>query len=162
MASLLDKLSRRINDGVERLLFLLGFSMALVVAAQVFSRYALNHSFFWSEELARFLLVWLTFLGASAAYRRRVHAGIDVVYKRFPAWGRKASRLTVHLGALTFAGIMIWYGTAFAWFVRLQISPALLLPKWIPHSIIPIAGAVLFIHALAFLAAEVLGNEEKP
>jgi TRAP-type C4-dicarboxylate transport system permease small subunit len=68
-----DTLSRRLNLGVEYLLFGLGISMSLIMAVQVFSRYALNSSLFWSEELARFMLVWLAFLGASLAYRRRVH-----------------------------------------------------------------------------------------
>ena len=45
---------------------------------------------------------------------------------------------------------MIVYGYKFAYFVRLQISPALFLPKWIPHSIVCIAGAIIAVHALAF------------
>ena len=53
----------------------MAMAMAAVVAAQVFWRYGLNASLFWSEELARHLLVWMTFLGASTAYRRRVHPG---------------------------------------------------------------------------------------
>jgi hypothetical protein len=67
--SVLDKLSFTINSWIEYLLFGLGFTMTVVVAVQVFFRYVLNQSLFWSEELARYLLVWLSFLGASVAYR---------------------------------------------------------------------------------------------
>ena len=76
----LERLSRKINFWVEYLLFGLGFAMAALVAVQVFFRYVLNHSLFWSEELARYFLVWLTFLGASVAYYRKVHPGIDIFY----------------------------------------------------------------------------------
>ena len=69
----IDRFSRRTNTVIEQSLLGLGILMIGVVAAQVFFRYVLNHSLFWSEELARYILVWLTFLGASVAYRRGVH-----------------------------------------------------------------------------------------
>jgi hypothetical protein len=78
----LDRFSRRTNAVVEQSLLGLGILMIGVVAAQVFFRYVLNHSLFWSEELARYILVWLTFLGASVAYRRGVHPRIDLFVSR--------------------------------------------------------------------------------
>ena len=98
----LAKLSRAVNQWIEYVLFGLGFSMSIIVAVQVFCRYVLNHSLFWSEELARYLLVWLTFLGASVAYYRSVHPGIDVIYARMPGTIRKAAAVTVHLLSITF------------------------------------------------------------
>jgi TRAP-type C4-dicarboxylate transport system permease small subunit len=142
----------------EYCLFGMGLSMALIVAAQVFSRYALNRSLFWSEELARFLLVWLTFLGASVAYHRGVNPGVDVLYKRFSDRGKRAAMIVVHGLSLSFFAVMIVYGTQFAYFVRLQITPALSLPKWIPHSIMPVSGAILLLHALTFLVREIRGQ----
>ena len=148
---LIDKLSHLINHWVEYALFALGLSMALIVANQVFFRYALNQSLFWSEELARFLLVWLTFLGATVAYRRKAHPGIDVLVTRMaPALQQTAAVLT-HLASMALFAVMILYGYQFAYFVRLQISPALNLPKWIVLSIIPLSGMILMIHAVTFL-----------
>lgn len=147
----IEKLSLIINKGVEYLLFLLGIVMAIIVGAQVFSRYVLNHSIFWSDEAARFLLIWLTFLGAGVAYRNQGHASIDIVYRRLPKAGRKIAAIATDLLTLAFAGVMIFYGYKFSYFVRMQISPALFMPKWIPHSVIPVGGAILAIHALAFL-----------
>ncbi|MGE0085475.1 MAG: TRAP transporter small permease [Desulfococcaceae bacterium] len=148
---LLDKTSQTVNRCTEFLLFVLGISMALIVALQVFSRYVLNHSLFWSEELARFLLVWLSFLGASSAYHRGVHPGVDVFFVRMPQSLQKISLILVHTVSLSLFGIMIFFGCRFAWFVRAQISPALLMPKWIIMSIIPISGALLALHGLSFL-----------
>ena len=50
----LERISRSVNHWVEYVLFGLGFAMSVVVAVQVFFRYALNHSLFWSEELVNF------------------------------------------------------------------------------------------------------------
>ena len=132
--------------------------MAIVVAAQVFFRYVLNRSLFWSEELARYLLVWLTFLGASVAYHRKLHPGIDVVYAKMPELLRKISAIVVHLASMGLFGVMIVYGYKFSYFVRLQITSALSLPKWIIFSIIPLSGLILLIHALAFLISDVKGS----
>ena len=151
----LDRLSMRINQTVEYLLFGMGLGMALLVAVQVFFRYALNHSIFWSEELARFLLIWLTFLGASVVYYRGVHASVDFFYRKVGVSSRKAMDIAVYLLSLAFFVVMIVYGWQFASFVRLQVSPALYLPKWIPHSIIPLSGAILALHSLNLLWKEI-------
>ena len=146
-----ERLSRTINNWVEYSLFGLGFSMTLIVAVQVFCRYVLNHSLFWAEELSRYLLVWLTFLGASVAYRRNVHPGIDVVYNRLPDIIQKIFSNTVHFISIALFAVMIFYGIKFSYFVRLQISPALYIPKWIIFSIIPFSGLIFMVHGLSFL-----------
>ncbi|WP_299980715.1 TRAP transporter small permease [Desulfobacula sp.] len=151
---MIEKTSSRINQWIEYLIFGLGFTMTIVVAVQVFFRYVLNHSLFWSEELARFLLVWLTFLGASSAYYRKVNPGVDFLYAKLTPLLKKISSISTHLASMSLFIVMIIYGYQFAWFVRLQISPALQIPKWIILSIIPISGVILMIHAVSFLFAE--------
>ena len=155
---ILERLSRTLNAWVEYLLFGFGFTMTMVVALQVLFRYGFNQSLFWSEELARYLLVWLSFLGASVAYRRKAHPGIDVLQKKMPDSLRKYAKILVLLVSLVLFGVMIYFGCRFAYFVRLQISPALYLPKWIIFGIIPLSGFILMIHALYFLLAELAGE----
>ena len=155
----LERISRSVNHWVEYVLFGLGFAMSVVVAVQVFFRYALNHSLFWSEELARYLLVWLTFLGASVAYRRNIHPGIDIVYARMPASIQRTISIFIHFISAVLFGVMIFYGIQFSYFVRLQISPALYLPKWIVFSIIPLSGIIFMIHGVTFLIDEIKGKD---
>jgi TRAP-type C4-dicarboxylate transport system permease small subunit len=149
--TVLQKLSTRINQGVDYLLFGLGFSMAILVAVQVFFRYVLNQSLFWSEELARYLLVWLTFLGASSAYYRHAHPGVDILYNRMAPALRKGCAVLIYVVSVGFFAVMIVYGYQFAHFVRLQTTPALQLPKWLVLSIIPVSGGILLIHGISFL-----------
>lgn len=157
----LERLSHSINHWIEYLLFGLGFLMAVIVAVQVFFRYVLNQSLFWSEELARYLLVWLTFFGASVAYYRKVHPGIDILYSKMSPFTRRASAVLVHIASILLFCIMIFYGCQFAYFVRSQISPALQLPKWIIFSILPISGLIFLVHGLTFLVNELKrGNRD--
>ena len=150
----LDRLSRGINAQIERTLFALGSLMIAVVAAQVFFRYVLNHSLFWSEELARYILVWLTFLGATAAYRRGAHPRIDLFVSRLGPGGMRAMRIAAHLVAMAFCALLVVYGAQFAYFVRLQISPALQIPKWTVMLVLPLSGLIICLHAAAAIRVE--------
>ena len=150
----IDRFSRRTNTVIEQSLLGLGILMIGVVAAQVFFRYVLNHSLFWSEELARYILVWLTFLGASVAYRRGVHPRIDLFASRLGTHGARAIHIGAHLVAMAFFSVLVIYGAQFAYFVRLQISPALQIPKWIVMLVLPISGMVMILHAVAAIVSD--------
>ena len=154
IARLLDNLSRRVNRMAEQALCGLGAAMIGVVAAQVFFRYVLNQSLFWSEELARFLLVWLTFIGATVAYRRNAHPRIHLFSGRTGPRAGRAMRIGMHLVALVFCALLAVYGAQFAFFIRQQISPALQLPRWTVMLVLPASGALMMLHAVAAIAAE--------
>ncbi len=145
------KLSRQVNQTVEWGLAGIGVIMVVVVAAQVFCRYVLNHSLFWSEELARYLLVWLTFLGATVAYHRRAHPSIDMLQARVAPSVAHVMTITGYLVALFFFGVLTVYGFQFAHFVRAQISPALQIPKWTVMVVLPLSGAILCLHTCVLL-----------
>ena len=151
MLQFLEKLCRQINRIIEYLLFGFGFSMALLVAIQVFCRYILNSSLFWSEELARYMLVWLSFFGATVAYYRNLHPGVDTITSRLSASKQRITQLLVHAITIILGVIMVISGSQFAWFIRMQVSPALSMPKWIILIIIPLSGSLFCVYALLFL-----------
>lgn len=155
---MIARFSYLLNRAAEHSLFGLGIGMALIVAAQVFFRYILNQSLFWSEELARYLMVWLTFLGAGVAYYRRIHPGIDILTKRLSGEQQHRLEIMIHAVCLGFFAILVVYGIRFAWFVRLQISPALSIPKWIVFAVIPLSGMILVVHSLHLMLATARGN----
>ncbi|MFO1316145.1 MAG: TRAP transporter small permease [Burkholderiales bacterium] len=64
--------------------------MVVLVFGNVVLRYAFNSGISVSEELSRWLFVWLTFVGAVIALRDHAHLGMDSVVSRLPAWGKKA------------------------------------------------------------------------
>lgn len=157
---MIKKTIRIINRWIEYIIFVLGVSMTTIVAIQVFCRYVLNQSLFWSEELARFLLIWLSFLGACCAYYRQANPGVDFLYSKLSASLKKICSILTHLASMVLFLIMIVYGIQFAYFVRLQISPALQIPKWTIMAIIPFCGSVLMIYAVNFLLTEIKGDTD--
>lgn len=154
----IGEISRQVNRSVEWGLAGMGLVMVAVVTAQVFCRYVLNHSLFWSEELARYLLVWLTFLGATVAYHRRVHPSIDMLQARVGPAVSRAMTIAGYLVALLFFGVLTVYGLQFAHFVRAQISPALQIPKWTVMMVLPLSGTILCLHTWVRLLEAVKGR----
>lgn len=139
--------SEKLNRAVEIAIGVLAMLMALVTGLQVFFRYVLNHSLFWSEEVGRILLVWITFLGATIAYRRKAHVGIDVVVRRMaPDKHRTLERLLLAVSCLFFL-VLIVFGVRFIGFVAHQKTAALGLPMGLPYTVIPLSGLIFCVHA---------------
>ena len=161
MPAALDRVSQALNRRVKGVVCAMGMVMALVVAVQVVARYAFNHSLFWSEELARFLLIWLSFLGATVAYCHGVHPGVDSLVRRLPErWRTAAALLSFLAGAVLFT-VMVVSGTQFAWFVRLQIFPATGIAKWIIMMVVPVSGVIFLVHCLAGMGRLFDRNRDK-
>ena len=84
--------------------FLIALALAVMVVlvfGNVVLRYAFNSGITVSEELSRWLFVWLTFLSAVVAMKEHGHLGVDMLVKRLPDWGKKAC---VVLGQV----LMLW------------------------------------------------------
>lgn len=151
LASVVRSWSCWSNRAAEVLLFVIGFSMAMLTGIQVASRYLLNHSIFWSEEVGRICLVWISFLGASAAYKRHAHIGVDFLVVRLPARVRRSLKLFVIFASLVFFLVLMVYGVAFARFVSAQKTAALGLSMALPYMVIPLSGGLFFLHGLSHL-----------
>lgn len=143
-ATLLDTLCRS-------LLFLSCAGMVAVIGAQVFFRYALNHSLFWSEELGRVLLVQTTFFGAAVAYRAGAHIGMDTLTARLSGRGRMACAALAHAACLFLFCVMAVYGFRFAAFLAPQTTASLGISRSLPFLAIPLSGCVMAVHSLVFL-----------
>src|SRR5438270_3030336 len=108
---------KRIIDGYHRLLtWLMVATVAILivpVTLQIISRYtALIPSWIWTEELSRFLFIWMVMLGAMIGIREGTHFEVDV----WPELGRRANaalRIVSHLFVLVFALVFLWWGIRF-------------------------------------------------
>lgn len=89
-------MSRIVNGYFALLKALIALFLAIMVVlvfGNVVLRYAFNSGITVSEEVSRWLFVWLTFLGAIVALREHGHLGVDTLVKRLPGWGKRACLL---------------------------------------------------------------------
>ena len=121
--------------------------MIVPVSLQIFSRFTqLIPAYLWTEELARFLFIWMVMLGAMIGVREGTHFEVDV----WPELGPRANallRIISQVFVLVFALVFLWWGIEFTRFGWDQLSEIAELPMWTIFLAWPVAGAtwILFI-----------------
>ena len=83
--------------------------LAGVVFTQFFTRYALNNSAAWTEEIARYLLIGVVFVGASIGVAKNNHIQVDLLYRYLPAPVCRALAVAVDVLRIAFLGAMTFY-----------------------------------------------------
>lgn len=82
--------------------FVIFWVLAFVVFLQFFTRYVLNNSLGWTEEIARFLLIAVTFIGSVTAARKQSHIAVELLYRYLPRKARLAVQLAVDVVSVVF------------------------------------------------------------
>jgi len=122
---------------------LLVFSVAVLiipVSMQIFSRYtALIPAYIWTEEMARFLFVWMIMIGAMVGIREGTHFQVDVWPVLSPR-GAALLKLVTSVFVLAFALVFVWWGLEFTRFAWNRFSELAELPLWMIHVAWPVAG----------------------
>ncbi len=144
-------LHQNLNRAIEFLLILIFSLLVLDVLWQVFGRYVLNQSFSFTEEFARFALIWLTILGAAYLNGRQEHLSMDYwLHKLRPA--ARAKRLEVSgLWMLVFAFIVMVIGggnLVYSALRRGQLSAAMQVPLGLVYAIVPVSGLLIMFFSI--------------
>lgn len=137
--------------------------VALVVAVftQVFSRYILNSSVPWTEEVARYILVYLTFTGGALAVYENTHLRVDVLLDACPPLIERGLRALSGILMAVTAILLIYYGARFTYLARGTISPAIDQPMAWVYAIMPLAGVLMLVYALLQTSAELRGRRRE-
>lgn len=146
-----------ISNGLYRvsvwLVILFSLLLTCSVLLEVFARSIFGISFRWSGELAQYSYVYLTFIGAAAAYKKHELIGFDVLKHKLSPKFKRTFFYLVHVVILCFAAAMLYYGIMkiLSPSVMVQKSAGLRLPMFVPFAAIPIGMAMIIFHALTFL-----------
>lgn len=149
---------------IERLtmvpLMVAGAAMVVVVAAGTFWRYVLGDPLLWTEEAARYLMIWIALIGASVCIRHGEHIRVEMLVRMLPALARKAVDMVVALLILAFLGVLVWVGGGMAQDAMRQTSPALGIPMAVPLAVIPISGGLMAVNLLLRMAMVLTGERQ--
>lgn len=131
----------------------LGLFLALLMAIMtidvlwgVFTRYALSNQASWSEELARFLLIWIGILGAAYVSGQNNHLAIDLISDKLSPSNKKRLITGIRLLIIAFAFcILVIGGFRLLYLTQTlgQKSPALQVPMYIVYAVLPLSGLLI-------------------
>ena len=163
--TLLCKLDAAVTRAEEVLIGFLLISASFVLFINVVARYGFNDSLPWAEELTRYAIVWMVFIGSSLAARKGAHISVDVLWRVLgdhPA--RKVLVVSVDILCVLFSFFLVVFGWDLVAQAREfgQITASLQVPLWTVQLAIPVGGALMAVRFAQHLFAEVAGRTADP
>ena len=139
---------------LEWLLIITVAVLIIPVTLQIVSRYTtLIPSYIWTEEMARFVFIWMIMLGAMIGVREASHFNVDV-WPHLGPRGSAALDLITNIFTLVFALVFVYSGIEFTRFAIYRISELAELPLWVIHIAWPLTGLAWIV----FLGEQFVDN----
>ena len=144
----------RLIEAIEKIVAALLATIAALVVYQVVARYVLGRPPSWTEELARYLQVWLVLLASPLCLRRGLHLAVDYVTPRLSSSNRRRVLSLNHLLVGSFGLLLAIFGLRMLPVAALQVSPALGVSMVWPYLAVPTSGVLITTVALALFVEE--------
>jgi TRAP-type transport system small permease protein len=119
--------------------------MTAVVCLNIVSRYFFGYSFSWSEEAARYMMVWMTMIGAAMAIRKWSHFRLEFVEHKVSSRARLVLRRIDLFVALAIGLLLVWQGLVWLPLTNHQLATALQLPMSWFYAALPVAGMLIVL-----------------
>jgi TRAP-type C4-dicarboxylate transport system permease small subunit len=143
-------LSNTINKAAQYVCIVLIGVLVVLVLVTVFFRYVLNIGISWSDELARYINIWVAFLGASVAYKSGDHVGVEFFRNLLPDKALWFFKFAMRFVILVILVIAEYYFSLYIMRSK-AITPAMQIPyRWIQVSLW-VGFAIIVIHHLSFI-----------
>ncbi len=147
----MNKIYKLINQFIVHFLVLIFALLVIDVLWQVFSRYVIGRSSSFTEEFARFAMIWLAILGAAYLNGQRGHLAIDFLVRKLPPERQKRRGVIIELLMLLFALVVMVIGGINLVYITLSLgqkSSALGVPLGIVYSIVPFSGLLIIFYSI--------------
>ena len=143
---------------------LLVATITVIVALGVFFRFVLNNSLPWTEEVAKFVMVWLAFIGAPVVLKEGGHIAIDFVPARLPSPVGPIVMMLIQVIVMLVLAVLVFQGWALAWNALPQIATTVDVSLFYIFLAVPIGSALMLAVSLEFLLrqAAALGSSGAP
>jgi len=157
-------MKKAIDRGLGSVLVFLMTLMVATVLWQIFSRYVIESPSTFTDELSRYMLIWIGLLGAAYASGQRQHLSINILPPRLNEKNRIRLRIAQNITIMVFVALVLIIGGSRLVYITYyldQHSPALNLSVAVVYLIIPISGILIITYlVLELLNPESLKNEQ--
>lgn len=143
-------------DRIFKVIIFSAFSVLIIlVFAQVYTRFLTTSSLTWSEELSRFVMIWMVFLSSIQVFRNNGHIWVENIINLFPQKIKSTILIIGHLLIITFCFIIIWGAFSLFPMVHKQYSPVLSIPMSYIYAAVPISLSITVFFAIKNLVLEI-------
>lgn len=147
---MIEKLEHVLNTIEKYMLEILFLLMTIVVLAAICNRITVNAQMAWSDELSRYLFVWIVFIASARVAGDKGHVGVTALVDIFPKRLRRGIELLVYVLCLMLSVVLIYYT---AIIIRTQsmygqVSPSLRIPMQYPYFGMVVGGVFMTLHLL--------------
>lgn len=155
----------RFNDIMNKvfgyiLAFVLAF-MTVIIFWQVIARYVVGSSLSWSEELSRFLMIFMVLIGSSLALRDGKLISVEVAQDALKGKAKKWLKVITHVISIVFYVILMVYGLRVAESFGNQIAPGTRISMYFIYLSLPIGGLLLLMNSITCIFEEFIGERSK-
>jgi TRAP-type C4-dicarboxylate transport system permease small subunit len=151
----------RLLDGISVTVKWVMLAMAsvifVVICATVFTRYVLNLVPSWSEEVPRYMLVWITYLGAALCVRYQEHISLDIFFKLLPVRARKIGLLVLNLMVGMVGVIMVVYGLGLVRQFGDDLMESIPVTNFWLYLSMPTSGVLIILYVIEEIWRGILG-----
>ncbi len=152
----MEKLSDFIDKVTLTIACVLLVIIAVIVNWGVFCRYVLFAPLPWSEQIPKYAMIWMGFLGASVGISRNRHIGFDILVTRLPSMIKKIIVIAGRIIILFFLVMMTIYGVSFAFAVGFSSkAPMLPIPMFYLFLAVPVGGVFMILQTIIRLVLDV-------
>ena len=159
-----DRLLEWITAGVKTVMLIMAGAIFFITTITVATRYLLDYVPSWSEEVPRYLLVWITYLGAALAVKFKEHISLDVFFNLMPLRARQVGHILLNALIAVVGTIMVVYGIALVSQFKDDLMESIPVTNFWLYLVMPISGTLmlLFIIQDTWKAILRFGKEEAP
>lgn len=161
----MNRAIRILDSALANTLVVLMLGLVGAVSWQVISRYVFAAPSSWTEEVARFLMIWVGLLGAAYAFRTGAHLGLDLLPSKLTGRSATSLKRLNSLVVLVFSLAVLIVGggglVSLTWELR-QYSAVLGLPIALVYSVIPLTGALICVYAIAAMFSDDVADSDGP
>lgn len=150
---------KKVSAVMEKILHIMvAVSFTILIGAcvlQVFTRFVLNNSLSWTEELARYAFIWSNLLGAAICTEKCSHATVTAITDILPEKVQTVLKILVNLLVVLIAFVLVKYGWKVVMSTRMQLSPALRISMSYVYASAPVCGILIMFYAAVHLIGHV-------
>lgn len=156
---LLDRFTTLLVTIVRWFCIVVASALFIIVVVAVIARYGFGQAVSWTEEVPRYLLIWISFLTAAVGVLNRDHVGFDVLFNALPKPLRRVLGVTLSALILMFGWIVFRYGITFVQDFGSDLMETIPYTNYWYYPAMPISGFLIMVFALKLIVDEIVRPE---